>query len=144
MKQELILKKEWGSRFNLIGIWPMKINERYIVFCLKNQINMHTDKAIGALHWLRRTMADKQFPCFLYDPCIETIYGDGIGYNYKDIFADDDDIYSEELNNKKIEELVERFGGWLPTDSWKDIGGYTENKSTIKIIDDPKLFMNLK
>lgn len=137
MKQ-IVLKKEWGDWFNVIGVWPFKIDGKYKIFCLKEQINFHADKAIGAIHWMRKILGDKHFPCFIYCPDVETIYGDGIGFNNKDMFADDDDLFSEKLNEKKVEELIERFAGYLPVDSWDEwiLNKKQAGNDKIKIIED--------
>lgn len=138
MTEQIILKKEWGSWFNLIVVWPFKVDGKYKVANLKGQLNMHADKAIGALHWLRSVFGDRHQPCFLYCPDVESIYGDGIGYDHKDLFEDDDDIYSTLVNEKKVEELIDRFGGYLPVDSWDEwiISQKNHGEEKIEILDD--------
>ena len=65
----------------------------------KELMGIHREKAEGTIKWWRRILANKRYPCFIYDPFEDSI------------FNEDD----KELNQDKVIELIKRpLDGWVP------------------------------
>ncbi|MHA1207605.1 MAG: hypothetical protein ACTSSO_08595, partial [Candidatus Hodarchaeales archaeon] len=66
----------------------------------KELMGIHREKAEGTIKWWRRILADKRYPCFIYDPFEGSIFNEN----------------DEELNQDKVIELIKRFGVLMPVE----------------------------
>ena len=91
-----MLNHEDKGSYNFISVYHLCLDGKLQILNPKGLMCMHREKAEGSIKWWRRILADKHFPCFIYDPDEESLFND-----------------DETVNQEKVIELIKRFDGWV-------------------------------
>lgn len=87
-----------GESFTLISVYDLvSPGEDYRLGNPKALVGMSKEKAIFSLKWWRKILADPEYPSFVYDPSITTLFNE-----------------DGSVNNELVGDMILSFGGRLP------------------------------